>query len=131
MKAPPFAYVRATSLSDLFAQWSAAGPEARLLAGGRNSLPMAAIGIRRINSVSLSYIRIGDFMADNPDDVVAEKFCRLSTKSTRTKQECKDIFRELAQNNLDLMLKKLVELTGLTEDELTEIMLKSCPGCPE
>ena len=70
-------------------------------------------------------------MPDKPEDIVAEKFCRLSTNSTRTKQECEQIFKELAQNNIELMLQKLVELTGLTEDELTAIMLKSCPSCPE
>ncbi len=42
MKAPPFAYVRAASLADLFAQWRAAGPEARLLAGGQSLLASLA-----------------------------------------------------------------------------------------
>ena len=36
MKAPPFAYVRAATLADVFSQWIAAGPEAKLLAGGQN-----------------------------------------------------------------------------------------------
>jgi hypothetical protein len=70
-------------------------------------------------------------MTEKPEEVVAQKFCRLSTKSIHTKQECIDIFRDLAGKNMELMLQKLVELTGLTEDELTVIMLKSCPGCPE
>ena len=35
MKAPPFAYVRAASLADVFALWSEAGPDAKLLAGGQ------------------------------------------------------------------------------------------------
>jgi aerobic carbon-monoxide dehydrogenase medium subunit len=42
MKAPPFAYVRAGSLADVFAQWSAAGPEAKLLAGGQSLLATLA-----------------------------------------------------------------------------------------
>jgi carbon-monoxide dehydrogenase medium subunit len=42
MKAPPFAYVRAGSLADAFALWSAAGPDARLLAGGQSLLATLA-----------------------------------------------------------------------------------------
>ena len=42
MKAPPFAYVRAASLADVFRLWSAAGPEARLLAGGQTLLATLA-----------------------------------------------------------------------------------------
>jgi aerobic carbon-monoxide dehydrogenase medium subunit len=42
MKAPPFAYVRATSLAEAFKLWSAAGPEARLLAGGQSLIPTLA-----------------------------------------------------------------------------------------
>jgi carbon-monoxide dehydrogenase medium subunit len=42
MKAPPFAYVRAASLADVFAHWDAAGPEARLLAGGQSLLATLA-----------------------------------------------------------------------------------------
>ena len=40
MKAPPFAYVRAGSLTDVFALWSAAGPDAKLLAGGQSLIPL-------------------------------------------------------------------------------------------
>ena len=39
MKAPPFAYVRATSLADAFQLWRDAGPEAKLLAGGQTCSP--------------------------------------------------------------------------------------------
>lgn len=42
MKAPPFAYVRATSLSDAFNLWRDAGPEAKLLAGGQSLLATLA-----------------------------------------------------------------------------------------
>src|SRR4029453_14976228 len=42
MKAPPFAYVRAASLADTFKLWSAAGPEAKLLAGGQTLLATLA-----------------------------------------------------------------------------------------
>jgi carbon-monoxide dehydrogenase medium subunit len=42
MKAPPFAYVRAASLVDLFKLWGAAGPDARLLAGGQSLLATLA-----------------------------------------------------------------------------------------
>jgi len=68
---------------------------------------------------------------DTSEDVVADKFCRLSTKDPKTKRECVEIFKELAEKNSEKMLEKLVELTGLSTDELTAIMMKSCPGCPE
>jgi carbon-monoxide dehydrogenase medium subunit len=42
MKAPPFAYVRAGSLTDAFALWQAAGPDAKLLAGGQSLLATLA-----------------------------------------------------------------------------------------
>ncbi len=42
MKAPPFAYVRAASLAEVFRLWAAAGPEARLLAGGQTLLASLA-----------------------------------------------------------------------------------------
>jgi carbon-monoxide dehydrogenase medium subunit len=42
MKAPPFGYVRATTLDDVFAQWRAAGRDARLLAGGQSLLATLA-----------------------------------------------------------------------------------------
>jgi hypothetical protein len=70
-------------------------------------------------------------MPEELEGVVSDKFCRLSTKDPKSKQECIDIFRELAGKNPELMLKKLVEITGLSEEQLTEIMLKSCPACPE
>jgi carbon-monoxide dehydrogenase medium subunit len=42
MKMPPFAYRRADSLAALFDLWHAAGPEARLLAGGQSLLASLA-----------------------------------------------------------------------------------------
>jgi aerobic carbon-monoxide dehydrogenase medium subunit len=42
MKAPPFAYLRATSLEEAFALWAAAGPDAKLLAGGQSLLATLA-----------------------------------------------------------------------------------------
>ncbi len=42
MKAPPLAYVRATSLTDAFNQWRDAGPDAKLLAGGQSLLATLA-----------------------------------------------------------------------------------------
>jgi len=42
MKAPPFAYVRATSLAHAFRLWIEAGPDARLLAGGQSLIPTLA-----------------------------------------------------------------------------------------
>jgi aerobic carbon-monoxide dehydrogenase medium subunit len=42
MKAPPFAYVRADSLANVFTRWSAAGPDAKLLAGGQSLLATLA-----------------------------------------------------------------------------------------
>jgi carbon-monoxide dehydrogenase medium subunit len=57
MKAPPFAYHRATSLAGLFEVWAKAGPDAKLLAGGQSLLatlafrlsePTALIDITRV-----------------------------------------------------------------------------------
>jgi carbon-monoxide dehydrogenase medium subunit len=57
MKAAPFSYVRAASLADAFKLWRAAGPEAKLLAGGQSLLaalafrlsePSALIDISRV-----------------------------------------------------------------------------------
>ncbi len=42
MKAPPFAYVRATSLANAFHLWRDAGPDAKLLAGGQSLLATLA-----------------------------------------------------------------------------------------
>jgi carbon-monoxide dehydrogenase medium subunit len=42
MKAPPFTYVRAASLPDVFRLWAEAGPDARLLAGGQTLLATLA-----------------------------------------------------------------------------------------
>lgn len=42
MKAPPFGYVRATSLDDVFVRWRAAGRDAKLLAGGQSLLATLA-----------------------------------------------------------------------------------------
>jgi carbon-monoxide dehydrogenase medium subunit len=42
MKAPPFAYVRATSLTDAFNLWRDSGPDAKLLAGGQSLLATLA-----------------------------------------------------------------------------------------
>jgi carbon-monoxide dehydrogenase medium subunit len=42
MKAPPLAYVRAATLDDAFRLWSAAGPDAKLLAGGQTLLASLA-----------------------------------------------------------------------------------------
>jgi carbon-monoxide dehydrogenase medium subunit len=42
MKAPPFSYVRATSLAEVFALRIAAGPDAKLLAGGQSLLASLA-----------------------------------------------------------------------------------------
>jgi len=42
MKAPPFAYLRATTLGEAFTLWAEAGPEAKLLAGGQSLLATLA-----------------------------------------------------------------------------------------
>jgi aerobic carbon-monoxide dehydrogenase medium subunit len=42
MKAPPFAYAKATSLTDAFNLWRDGGPEAKLLAGGQSLLATLA-----------------------------------------------------------------------------------------
>ena len=57
MKAPPFSYLRAASLADIFEKWEAAGADAQLLAGGQSllaslafrlSTPSALIDVSRV-----------------------------------------------------------------------------------
>src|SRR5262245_34904063 len=43
MKAPPFEYVRASTLAHVFQLWAEAGPEARLLAGGQSLIATLAL----------------------------------------------------------------------------------------
>jgi carbon-monoxide dehydrogenase medium subunit len=73
MKAPPLAYVRATSLTDAFNLWRDAGPDAKLLAGGQSLLATLAFRlsdpgtlidisrIRELRGITLtgSAIRVG------------------------------------------------------------------------
>lgn len=73
MKAPPFAYVRATSLPDTFRLWRDAGPDAKLLAGGQSLLatlafrlsePATLIDISRVGELrgvaqTGAWIRVG------------------------------------------------------------------------
>lgn len=58
MKAPPFAYVRATSLTDAFNLWRDAGPEARLLAGGQSLLATLAFRLSEPSTlIDISRVR--------------------------------------------------------------------------
>jgi aerobic carbon-monoxide dehydrogenase medium subunit len=58
MKAPPFAYARATSLTDAFNQWRDAGPDAKLLAGGQSLLATLAFRLSEPGTlIDISRIR--------------------------------------------------------------------------
>ena len=58
MKAPPFAYVRATSLADAFKLWRDAGPEAKLLAGGQSLLATLAFRLSEPSTlIDISRVR--------------------------------------------------------------------------
>jgi carbon-monoxide dehydrogenase medium subunit len=74
MKAPPLSYVRAATLSEVFQLWRAAGPDARLLAGGQTLLATLAFRLsdpgtlidiarlrelRGITQIGNSTIRVG------------------------------------------------------------------------
>jgi carbon-monoxide dehydrogenase medium subunit len=73
VKSPPFSYERATTLADAFKLWSAAGPDAKLLAGGQSLLaslafrlsePPTLVDISRLNelrgiSETLGVVRVG------------------------------------------------------------------------
>jgi carbon-monoxide dehydrogenase medium subunit len=70
MKAPPFAYLRATSLPSVFDLWTAAGPEAKLLAGGQSliaslafrlSEPSTLIDITRVQELR-GITQVGDMV---------------------------------------------------------------------
>ena len=58
MKAPPFAYVRATSLADAFNLWRDAGPDAKLLAGGQSLLATLAFRLSEPSTlIDISRVR--------------------------------------------------------------------------
>ena len=58
MKAPPFGYVRATSLADAFQLWRDAGPEAKLLAGGQSLLATLAFRLSEPSTlIDISRVR--------------------------------------------------------------------------
>ncbi len=59
MKAPPFAYVRATSLTDAFNLWRDAGPEAKLLAGGQSLLATLAFRLSEPSTL-VDISRVGE-----------------------------------------------------------------------
>ena len=59
MKAPPFEYVRANTLAELFQLWRQAGPEARLLAGGQSLIPALAFRLSEPN-VLIDISRLAD-----------------------------------------------------------------------
>jgi aerobic carbon-monoxide dehydrogenase medium subunit len=51
VKAPPFSYIRATCLDDVFQQWRSIGEEARLLAGGQTLLATLAFRLSEPNTL--------------------------------------------------------------------------------
>ena len=58
MKAPPFTYVRAASLADVFKLWREAGPEAKLLAGGQSLLATLAFRLSEPSTlIDISRVR--------------------------------------------------------------------------
>ncbi len=65
MKAPPFAYVRAASLADVFTLWSAAGPEAKLLAGGQTLLATLAFRLSEPGTL-IDISRVAELPASRP-----------------------------------------------------------------
>jgi aerobic carbon-monoxide dehydrogenase medium subunit len=65
MKAPPFGYVRASSLAELFALWSTAGAEAKLLAGGQSLLATLAFRLSE-PSVLIDITRIAELKGIRP-----------------------------------------------------------------
>lgn len=59
MKAPPFAYQRAGSLADVFRLMDAAGPDARLLAGGQSLMATLAFRLSEPSTL-IDITRIGE-----------------------------------------------------------------------
>jgi aerobic carbon-monoxide dehydrogenase medium subunit len=58
MKAPPFSYVRAATLTDAFQLWRDAGPDARLLAGGQSLLATLAFRLSEPSTlIDISRVR--------------------------------------------------------------------------
>jgi len=70
------------------------------------------------------------------DDIIVAKFCRkVSSGDNNINKHCLVITRQLigsSDGKPDLeAVDKLSKITGLSEDELIELYLQSCPGCPE
>jgi carbon-monoxide dehydrogenase medium subunit len=59
MKAPPFGYVRASSLDDIFSLWKAAGADAKLLAGGQTLLATLAFRLSEPSTL-IDISRVGE-----------------------------------------------------------------------
>ena len=58
MKAPPFSYVRAATLTDAFQLWRDAGPDAKLLAGGQSLLATLAFRLSEPSTlIDISRVR--------------------------------------------------------------------------
>jgi aerobic carbon-monoxide dehydrogenase medium subunit len=65
MKAPPFSYVRAATLAEVFQLWRDAGPEARLLAGGQTLLASLAFRLSE-PSVLIDISRVHELRGIQP-----------------------------------------------------------------
>ena len=70
------------------------------------------------------------------DEVITEKFCRkVSEGDKEINRVCITLTKKILSNkdgtpDLDA-IDKLSEITGLSEEELIEMLTKSCPGCPD
>jgi aerobic carbon-monoxide dehydrogenase medium subunit len=59
MKAPPFGYVRASSIAEILDLWDAAGEDAKLLAGGQSLLPTLAFRLSEPSTL-IDIARVGE-----------------------------------------------------------------------
>lgn len=70
-------------------------------------------------------------------DKIAEKFCRLAKVDGEELNECLAIMKEISGDvglKADVGKEKLIELSKVTHksfDEIIELLMFSCPLCPE
>jgi carbon-monoxide dehydrogenase medium subunit len=90
VKAPPFGYLRATSLAEAFRQWHAAGDDAKLLAGGQTLLATLAFRLSEPNTL-IDISRIAELRG------IAEQagFVRVGALTTHAELGASDVVRRL------------------------------------
>ncbi len=89
MKAPPFAYLRATTLDEAFRLWTGAGPDSRLLAGGQSLLATLAFRLSEPSTL-IDISRVAELRGI----ALAGDMVRVGALTTHTELGANDIVRQ-------------------------------------